>query len=158
MEFSQQNSVVLMCMVCLKFVDILSWIEIAIILDVVHCRVFFSNTVFQKLDLHCLIKSIRTALCSSKLKLRGHYDHTYQYKRRQKAVCCSLLTSTSSMNRSGELSDFERGLVIVATSVRNLSGALQPFSSCSSQWLVTWFWSGNVKAQSQQNHDRLDRV
>jgi transposase len=27
-------------------------------------------------------------------------------------VCCSLLSSTSSMGRSGELSDFERGLVI----------------------------------------------
>jgi hypothetical protein len=27
-------------------------------------------------------------------------------------VCCSLLSSTSSMDRSGELSDFERGLVI----------------------------------------------
>jgi hypothetical protein len=27
-------------------------------------------------------------------------------------VCCSLLSSISSMSRSGELSDFERGLVI----------------------------------------------
>jgi transposase len=27
-------------------------------------------------------------------------------------VCCSLLSSTSSMGRSGELSDFEHGLVI----------------------------------------------
>jgi hypothetical protein len=27
-------------------------------------------------------------------------------------VCCSLLSSTSSMGRSGELSDFERGMVI----------------------------------------------
>jgi hypothetical protein len=27
-------------------------------------------------------------------------------------VCCSLLSSTSKIGRSGELSDFERGLVI----------------------------------------------
>jgi hypothetical protein len=27
-------------------------------------------------------------------------------------VCCSLLSSTSSMDRSGELTDFERGLII----------------------------------------------
>jgi predicted transcriptional regulator len=27
-------------------------------------------------------------------------------------VCCSLLSSTSSMGRSGKFSDFERGLVI----------------------------------------------
>jgi hypothetical protein len=67
---------------------------------------------FVKLYVHYLIKSIRTSLRSSKLKPRCHYDLTYQYKRRQKAVCCSLVSSTSSTRRSGELSDFERGLVI----------------------------------------------
>jgi hypothetical protein len=60
---------------------------------------------------HYLIKSIRTSLCNSKLKPRCHYDRAYWYKRRQKAVCCSLLSSTSIMCRSGELSDFEHGLV-----------------------------------------------
>jgi hypothetical protein len=63
-------------------------------------------------NLHYLIKSIRTTLCSSKLKPRCHYDRTYQYKRRQTAVCCSLLSSTSSLGRSGKLNDFECGLVI----------------------------------------------
>jgi transposase len=67
--------------------------------------------------IHYLIKSIRTSLCSSKLKPTCHYDYdcTCRYTRRQKAgkaVCCSLLSSTSSMGRSGELNDFECGLVI----------------------------------------------
>jgi transposase len=62
--------------------------------------------------IYYVIKSIRTSLCGSRLKPRRHYDRTYRYKRRQEAVCCSLLSSTSSMGRSGELSDFERGLVI----------------------------------------------
>jgi hypothetical protein len=55
---------------------------------------------------------------------------------RPKAVCCSLLSSTSSMGRSGELSDFERGLVIGCHISKKLSGTLQPFSSCPSQRLV----------------------
>jgi hypothetical protein len=62
--------------------------------------------------IHHLIKSIQTSLCSSKLKPRCHYDQTYWYKRRQRAACCSLLSSTSSMDSSGELNDFECGLVI----------------------------------------------
>jgi hypothetical protein len=66
----------------------------------------------NRLKIHYLIKTIQTSLCSSKLKSRCHYDRTYWYKRRQKAVCCSLLSSTSSMGRSGELSDFKHGLVI----------------------------------------------
>jgi hypothetical protein len=62
--------------------------------------------------IHYLIESIQTSLCSSKLKPEYYYDRTNWYKRRQKAVCCSLVSSTSSMGRSGELSDSERGLVI----------------------------------------------
>lgn len=54
------------------------------------------------------------------------------YQGRQKAVCCLLLSSTGSIGRSGELSDFKCGIVIVATSVRNLPGTLKPFSSCPS--------------------------
>jgi hypothetical protein len=73
------------------------------------------NSMFRQLrviEYTYLIKSIWTSICSSKLKPRCHYDRTYQYKRRQKAVCCSLLSSTSSMGRSGELCDFEGGLII----------------------------------------------
>jgi hypothetical protein len=62
--------------------------------------------------IHYLIISIRTFLSRSKLKPRCHYDRTYLYKRTQKAVCCSLPSSSRKMGRSGELSDFERGLVI----------------------------------------------
>jgi hypothetical protein len=60
------------------------------------------NTILSKMSVHYLIKSIRTSLYS-KLKPRCHYDCTYWYKRRQKAVCCLLrllLSSTSSMDRS----------------------------------------------------------
>jgi hypothetical protein len=46
------------------------------------------------------------------MKPTCHYDHTYQYKRRQKAVCCSLLSTPSSIGMSGELSDFKCGLVV----------------------------------------------
>jgi hypothetical protein len=62
-------------------------------------------------------------------------------------VCCSLLSNTSSMGRSGELSDFERGLVIGChiskKSVRNIVTLLKLPKSM----LVTWLWSGKVKAQ-----------
>jgi hypothetical protein len=71
-------------------------------------------------NIHYLTKSIQTFICSGKLNPRYHYGHTYQYKRSQKAGCCSLLSSTS---RLGELSDFERGLVI-GCHIRNLSGTL----------------------------------
>jgi hypothetical protein len=112
-------------------------------------------SVVQQNNVRCLIKSIRTSLCSSKLKPRCQYNCTYWYKRRQKTVCCSLLSSTSSIGSSRELSDFERELV--ATSVRNLSGTLQLYSSYPSRRLVTWLWRGNVKAQPQTN-DWVDHV
>jgi hypothetical protein len=51
--------------------------------------------------IHFLIRRIRTSLCSNKLKPGCHYDHIYRYKRRQKAVRCSLLSSISTMGRSG---------------------------------------------------------
>jgi hypothetical protein len=44
--------------------------------------------LFRK-NIHYLIKSIQTSLCSSKLKPRCHYDRTYWCKKRQKVVCCS---------------------------------------------------------------------
>jgi hypothetical protein len=68
--------------------------------------------VSSQTQIHYLIKSIQTFLCSSKLKLRCSYSRIYQYKRRQKAVCCSLLSSTSKVDWSRALSDFEHGLVI----------------------------------------------
>jgi hypothetical protein len=75
------------------------------------------------------IRSIRTFLCGSKLKPRCHGDRTYRYKRREKAVCCSLLSSTSKMGTSGELGDFERGPVmgchISKKSVRDIATFLK---------------------------------
>jgi hypothetical protein len=79
-------------------------------------------------EINYLIERIRTSLCSSKLKPRCHYDRTYWYKRRQKTVHCSLLSSTNSMDRSGELRDFEYGLVIGCHTSKK--------SSCQNQWLV----------------------
>jgi hypothetical protein len=73
---------------------------------------YYQQEILMEEILIHLTYTIRTSLCSSKLKPRCHYNRTYRYKRRQKAVCCSLLCSTSSIGRSGELSDFERGLVI----------------------------------------------
>jgi hypothetical protein len=74
------------------------------------------------------MKSTRTSLCSNKLKPRCHYDRTYWYKMRQKTVHCLLLSSTSSMGRTGKLSDFKCGLVvgchISKKSVRNIGTLL----------------------------------
>jgi hypothetical protein len=80
-----------------------------------HARRMYARSLSLSLSLYLsiyLIKNIWTSLCSSKLTRRCHYNRTYRYKRRQKAVCCSLLSSTSSMGRSGELSDIECGPVI----------------------------------------------
>jgi hypothetical protein len=62
-------------------------------------------------NIHYLIKSIWTSLCSSKLSLDVTTTTLTGIKGGRK-LCCSLLSSTSSIGRSGELSDFERGLVI----------------------------------------------
>jgi hypothetical protein len=77
--------------------------------------------------IHYLIKSIWTSICSSKLTPRCHYDRTYRYKRRQEAVCCSLLSSKSSMGRSGELSGFELviGCHIGKKSVKDIATLLK---------------------------------
>jgi hypothetical protein len=120
----------------------------------IHLQHWSSNGHYSKWYIiseymHYLIKSIQTSLCSNKLKPRCHYDHSYLYKRRQKAVCCS-------MGRSGELSDFERGLVIGChiskKSVRDIA------TSFPSRWFVTWLWSGKLKAQPQRNHYQVGRV
>jgi hypothetical protein len=105
-------------------------------------------------DIHYLIKHIRTSPCSSKLKPTYHYDRTYQYKRRQKAVCCSLLNSTSSMGRSGELSDFERGLVIGChiskKSVRDIAT-----QSMVGDRIVKWKREGTTTMKPQPGRPRL---
>jgi hypothetical protein len=101
-----------------------------------------------EMPVHYLIKSIRTSLCSSKLKPRCHYDRTYQYKRRQKAVCCSLLSSTSSMDRSGELTDFKCGLVIDChiskKSVRDTATLLKLPKSTAGDVIVKWKREGTT--------------
>jgi hypothetical protein len=109
--------------------------------------------------LHYLIKSIRTSLCSSKLKPRCHYDRIYQYKRRQKAVCCSLLSSTSSMGRSGELSDFEHGLVIGChiskKSVRDIATLLKLPMSMVGEVIMKWKSDGTTTTKPQVGRPRL---
>jgi hypothetical protein len=104
------------------------------------------------LNIHYLIKSIRTSLCSSKLKSACHYDRTYQYKRRQKAVCCSLLSSTSSIDRSGELTDFECGLVIgyhiSKKYVRDTGTLLRLPESTASDVIVKWKREGTIATKS----------
>jgi transposase len=108
---------------------------------------------------HYLIKNIRTSLCSSKLKPRCYYDRNYRYKRRQKAVCCSLLSSTSSMGRSRELSDFERGLVIGChisyKSVRDIATLLRLPKWAVGDVIVTWKREGTITTKPRPGRPRL---
>jgi transposase len=110
-------------------------------------------------NIHSLIKSIRISLCSSKLKRRCHYNRTYQYKRRQKAVCFSLLSSTSSMGMSGELSDWERGLVIGChisrKSVREIATLLKLPKSMVGDVNVKWKDEGNTTMKPWMGRPRL---
>jgi hypothetical protein len=114
---------------------------------------------------HNLIKSIQTSLCSSKLKPRCQYDRTYQYKRRQKSVCCSLLSSTSSMGRSGVLSDFECGLVIFChiskKSVRDMATLLKLPRSMVGDVIVKWKCEGTTTVKplpTDRDHQVLKMV
>jgi hypothetical protein len=106
-----------------------------------------------------LIRSIQTSLCSSKLKPRCHYDCTYWYKRRQKAVCCSLLSSTSSMGSSGELSDFKRGLVIGChvskKSVRGNATLLKLPKLAAGDVIVKWKHEGTTTRKPWPDRPRL---
>jgi hypothetical protein len=108
---------------------------------------------------HYLIKSIQTSLCSSKLKPRCHYSHIYRCKSRQKAVCCSLLCSISSMGRSGELSDFEHGLVIGChiskKSVRYITTLLKLPKSMDGGVIVKWKCEGTTTMKSQSGRTCL---
>jgi hypothetical protein len=73
-------------------------------------------------------------------------------------VCCSLLSSTRNMGRSGELSDFERGVVIGChiskNSVRNTATHLKLPRSMISDVIVKW----KRESTTTQNHDRAGRV
>jgi transposase len=63
-------------------------------------------------------------------------------------VCCSLLSSISSMDRSGELSDFERGLVIGChiskKSVRDIATVLKLPESTAGDVIVNWKCEGTT--------------
>jgi transposase len=109
--------------------------------------------------MHYLIKSMRTSICSSKLKPRCHYDHTYRYKRRQKAVCCSILSSTSKMSRSGELSDSERGLIVGChvskKSVRDIATILKLPKTAIGDVIVKWKREGTATKKRRPGRPRL---
>jgi hypothetical protein len=89
--------------------------------------------------------------CNSKLKPRCHCDCIYRYKRRKKAVCCSLLSSTSKMGNSGELSYFERGLVIGChiskKSVRDTATLLKFPKSMDDDVIAKWKCKGTTTMQ-----------
>jgi transposase len=100
--------------------------------------------------------------CNSKLKPRCHYNRTYRYKRWQKAVCCSLLSSTSSMDsmsRSGELSDLEHGLVIGChiskKSVRDIATLLKLPKSMVGDVIVKCKHEGTTTTKPRLGRPRL---
>jgi transposase len=81
------------------------------------------------------------------------------YKRRQKAVCCSLLSSTSKMGRSAELSDFERGLVIGChiskESVRDIATLLKLPKYAAGDVIVKWKREGTTITKPRPGRPRL---
>jgi transposase len=127
---------------------------------------FFLQTFIIKLE-NCLelkginntLYTIGTSLCSSKLKPRCYYDRNCHYKRLQKTVCSSLLSSTSSMGRPGELSDFERGLVIGChiskKSVRNIVTLLKLPKSTVGDVIVKWKREGTTSTKPRMGRPRL---
>jgi hypothetical protein len=68
-------------------------------------------------------------------------------------VCCSLLSSTSSMARSGELNNFECGLVIGChiskKSVRDTATLLKLPKSTAGDVIVKWKREGTTTAKPQ---------
>jgi transposase len=71
-------------------------------------------------------------------------------------VCCSLPSSTSSMGKSGELGDFESGLVIGChisnKSVRDIATLLKLLKSTVSDMIVKW------KREGTRTKPRPDRL
>jgi transposase len=74
-------------------------------------------------------------------------------------VCCSLLSSTSSVDRSGELSDFERGLVIGChiskKSVRGIATLLKLPKSAVGDVIVKWKREGTTTTEPRPSRQRL---
>jgi hypothetical protein len=68
-------------------------------------------------------------------------------------VCCSLLSSTSSMGRSGELSDFKCGLVIGChinkKSVSDIASLLKLPKSTVGEVIVKWKRGGTTTTKPQ---------
>jgi hypothetical protein len=120
--------------------------------------IFWTRTLFHG-TIHYLIKSTQISMCSSKLKPRCNYDHTYRYKRSQKSVCCSLLSSTSSMGRSGELSKLECGLVIgrhiSKKSVRDIVTLLKLPKSTVGDVIVKWKRECTTTTKQRPGRPRL---
>jgi hypothetical protein len=63
-------------------------------------------------------------------------------------VCCSLLSSTSKIGRSRDLSDFQHGLVsgchISKKSVRDIATLLKSSNSANSDMIVKWKCEGTT--------------
>jgi transposase len=79
-------------------------------------------------------------------------------------VCCSLLSSTSSMGMSGELGDFKHGLVIGChiskKSVRNIATLLKLPKSTAGDVMVKWKHEGTTTMKPRLGRPCLmtDRV
>jgi transposase len=74
-------------------------------------------------------------------------------------VCCSLLSSTSKMGRSGELSDFVRGLIIGCyishKSVRDIATLLQLPKSTVADVIAKWEREGTTTMKHRPGRPRL---
>jgi transposase len=74
-------------------------------------------------------------------------------------MCCSLLSSTTSMGRSGELSHFERGLVIGChigkKSVRDIENLLKLKKSAVGDVIVKCKREGTTRTKPRQSGPRL---
>jgi transposase len=74
-------------------------------------------------------------------------------------VCCSLLSSTSGMGRTGELSDLERGLVvgchISKKSVRDIATLLKLPKSTVGDVIVKWKCQGTTTVKPRPGRPRL---
>jgi transposase len=74
-------------------------------------------------------------------------------------VCYSLLSSTSSMGRSGELNDFKRGLVIGChiskKSVRDIAALLRLPKSAVDNVIVKWEGEGTTTRKPRPGRPRL---
>jgi hypothetical protein len=74
-------------------------------------------------------------------------------------VCCSLLSSISKMGRSGELSDFERGLVIGChiskKSVRDIVTLLKLPKSMVGDMIVKWKCECTITTKPRLGRPRL---